>query len=272
MPKTECWLDKMAPPKDRFFERLGRLGKALTFDDVRIVTDHADFAPPETDLKSRFSRRVPLNFPLVGAAMDTVTQDPMAIVFAEFGGIGVIHKNLSIADQAAKVRRVRRHRQSRVETPVTVRDTDTFGKVRQMIADMELPFLSFPVEDVSGQIVGLITAKHFELAPSDETLVRDQMVPRVRMLVGPPNMEPAQALATMRERGKKVIPLLDLENRLRGMYVASSLTPPARFNTDSLGRLRVAAAIGTSATAFQRALALLEADVSAIVIDTAHGD
>jgi len=254
---------------NKLMERDPFLG--LTFDDVSLVTQYADFLPEEASVQSRFSRNIALKIPFVSAAMDTVTEAPMAIAIAQLGGIGVIHKNLDAERQAEEVRKVKHHANGLIQNPVIFRNTDTVGFVFQQKREKSYPFSGFPVVDATGALVGILTAKDLKFA-SPDMLVSDAMTAELVTAPAGTTLEGAHKLMVEHKIGK--LPLLDNDGALAGLYSYHDISIlqsgiSSEQNIDSKYQLRVAAAM--SPYDYDRAEALVNAGVDALVIDTAHG-
>jgi IMP dehydrogenase len=257
-----------------FFERMEAIGLAVTYDEVRLKTNYSRVPPTSVSLETRFSRRVPLKIPIVSAAMDTVTERKMAIAIAKLGGIGVIHRNLTPLEQKEEVRRVKYHLSGMINNPVTVAETVTLREMDDMRTQRHFSFHTFPVLDAEGRLVGLITQNDFDFCEDLSQTAANVMTRD--LITANPETSVDEAFRKMRAAKKKVLPLVDAEGRLAGMYLFSDLVriksgSSSGFNVDERGRLRVAAAVGTGKEALSR-VDLLHHYVDAIVIDTAHGD
>ena len=243
----------------------------LTFDDVLLIPAFSDVLPREVDLRTRFSRNITLNVPLVSAAMDTVTEARLAIAIAREGGIGVIHKNMSIAEQARQVHAVKRAENGMIYDPVTIGLGST---VRDALAMMEEYHIGgIPVVDTDRKLVGIVTNRDLRFErdlnrPVDEVMTSENLVTTSQST----NLEEAAEILQRHKIEK--LPVVDSEGRLIGLVTYKDITKAKdkpHACKDSRGRLRVAAGIGVTADSMERAEALVEAGVDAIVIDTAHG-
>ncbi len=255
---------------DAFMERFAFEG--LTFDDVSLVTRYADFLPAETDVRSRFSRRIPLNIPFVSAAMDTVTESEMAIAIARLGGIGVIHKNLSPKEQASEVSRVKHYLNGLITDPVVFRRGMLVRDVLEEKRRRKYQFAGFPIVDSERRLVGILTARDVKFltdfnVPVDQVMTHD-------VVVGGPDTTMEQAFQIMLERKIGKLPIVDDARRLVGLYsfhdvrtLLENMEPA--INRDAQHQLRVAAAVGPYDE--ERIELLVRAGVDALVIDTAHG-
>ncbi|MBI2044916.1 IMP dehydrogenase [Candidatus Pacearchaeota archaeon] len=262
--------------KDKFvLDESSKKGIALTFDDVRLRTGYSEVLPDNVDIGSRFSRNVSLKAPIVSAAMDTVTEYKMAIQIAKLGGIGVIHRNLSVEEQAFNVSKVKHHLNGLIEKPVCVFENDSIKSIFDRIEEKKFTFRSFPVLNNELKIVGLITRNDFDFCDSLDCSAKDIM--SIDLLTAPQETTVEEAFVIMKKEKKKVLPLIDGNGFLAGMYSFSDVKRVktgalSSYNLDSKGRLRVAAAVGVGEEALRRVRALVEKDVDVIVIDTAHGD
>src|ERR1700716_805955 len=248
-----------------------KLPEGLTFDDVLLVPAHSDVLPTETDTSTQFTRGIRLQIPLCSAAMDTVTEASLAIAIAQQGGIGVIHKNLSIERQAEEVDKVKRSESGMIVDPVTILPTKP---VREALLVMERYKISgVPVVDEDGQLVGIITNRDLRFETRFEIPVSEVMTkqPLVTVPVGT-TLEQAKAVL-QKHRIEKLL-VVDEDKVIKGLItvkdIQKAIKHPAAAK-DNLGRLRVAAAIGATGDFRERAEALVNARVDCLVIDTAHG-
>lgn len=262
--------------KDKFFEKMDVLGLALTYDDVRLKTGYSGMEPAAVSIESRFSRNISLKVPVVSAAMDTVTDAPMAIAMAKIGGLGIIHRGMDADSQAKAVRKVKLHLNGIVAVPITVTSDQTVTDIFEMREEKGYNFHSFPVVD-RGTLLGIVTQNDFDMCSDKSLSVMKIMTPKEKMIIAPQDTTMEEAYKILTESKKKVLPLLDSKGALAGMYVYSDLArlmggSSNSYNTDSKGHLRVGAAVGTGDDALARAELLAEAGVDVMVIDTAHGD
>ncbi|NBR88838.1 MAG: IMP dehydrogenase [Rhodobacteraceae bacterium] len=245
--------------------------EALTFDDVLLVPGASSVLPSTADTRTRVTREITLNIPLLSSAMDTVTEARMAIAMAQAGGMGVIHKNLDIAAQAQEVRRVKRFESGIVYNPITLRADQTLADAKELQARFNVT--GFPVVDERGLIVGIVTNRDMRFATSDDTPVRVMMTAdNLAMLSEPADLEQAKSLMKARRIEKLLV--TDGKGKLTGLLTLKD-TEQAVLNPtackDNLGRLRVAAATGVGDAGFERSEALIDAGCDIVVIDTAHG-
>ncbi|MWJ27150.1 IMP dehydrogenase [Halomonas sp. ZH2S] len=245
--------------------------EALTFDDVLLVPGFSDILPKDVSLKTRLTRHLSLNIPLVSAAMDTVTEARLAIAMAQEGGIGIIHKNMSIAQQAAEVRKVKKHESVIVKDPVTVSPK---AKLEDLLAmAREYGFSGFPV--VEGEtLVGIVTERDMRFQPNHGDSVEAIMTPRERLITVAEGTQLEESKAKMREHRIEKMLIVDDDFHLRGLVTFQDIEKARTYPNaakDSDGRLLVGAAVGTGPETAERIAALAEAGVDAIIIDTAHG-
>ncbi|AHM05319.1 Inosine-5'-monophosphate dehydrogenase [Roseibacterium elongatum DSM 19469] len=245
--------------------------EALTFDDVLLVPGASSVLPSDADTRTRVTRAIKLNIPLLSSAMDTVTESRMAIAMAQAGGMGVIHRNLDIEAQAREVRRVKRFESGIVYNPVTLRPDQTLADAKALIERYN--FTGFPVVDDKGHVVGIVTNRDMRFATSDDTPVRVMMTSNdLAMLREPAELEEAKNLMKARRIEKLLV--VDAAGKLTGLLTLKD-TEQAVLNPqackDELGRLRVAAATTVGDAGFERSEALIDAGCDLIVIDTAHG-
>lgn len=245
--------------------------EALTFDDVLLVPGASSVLPSAADTRTKVTQSISLNIPLLSSAMDTVTEARMAIAMAQAGGLGVVHKNLDIEEQAREVRRVKRFESGIVYNPVTLRPDQTIADARALVERYN--FTGFPVVDERGHIVGIVTNRDMRFAGSPDIPVRVVMSSGdLAMLAEPADLDEAKSL--MRARRIEKLLVHDGKGKLTGLLTLKD-TEKAVLNPtackDRLGRLRVAAATGVGEAGYERSEALVDAEVDIIVVDTAHG-
>lgn len=246
----------------------------LTYDDVLLLPGHTDVIPSEADTSSRLTRRINVSTPLLSAAMDTVTETRMAIAMARQGGIGILHRNLSIADQADMVDRVKRSESGMVSNPVTTTPDASVAEVDAVCATYRVSGL--PVVDADGKLVGIISNRDMRFvanADKDTTLVSEVMT-RMPLITGHVGMNPDEALAIFAKHKIEKLPLVDADGHLTGLITVKDFDKSEQYpnaTKDAEGRLRVGAAIGFFGDAWERAEALRDAGVDVIVVDTANG-
>ncbi|WP_145135688.1 IMP dehydrogenase [Roseomonas gilardii] len=246
--------------------------EAFAFDDVLLVPGYSTVLPSQTDTRTRLTREIRLNIPLVAAAMDTVTEAPMAIAMAQAGGIGVIHKNLSIEEQAAQVRRVKKFESGMVVNPVTIHPDQTLADVRAL---QDLHHISgIPVvERESKRLVGIVTSRDVRFA-TDPNLRVYELMTRENLVTVLNDATPEQARSLLHKHRIEKLLVVDDQYRCIGLITVKDMDK-AQANPsavkDAMGRLRAAAATGTGEDGLRRAEALVAAEVDVIVVDTAHG-
>ncbi|MBM3272036.1 IMP dehydrogenase [Candidatus Kaiserbacteria bacterium] len=250
-------------------------GLALTYDDFFFVPNHSNVSPPSVTPSGRFSRNISLRTAIASAAMSTVTEARMAIAMAKLGGIGVIHPALTPEEQVSCVHKVKFHLQPKIENPITVLPTMTIGQVKAFREEKDYGFGTFPVVDKKRRLVGLITSRNLRRTVKDSTKV-SQVMRQAALITSGPRTTLRQARAIMNKHHVSILPLVDKEGVLVGMYLESdvdrALAPHIDFTLDKKGRLRVAASIGFGADALLRATLLAPAGCDAFVVGTAHGD
>ncbi len=248
-----------------------QIREALTFDDVLLVPGASTVLPATADTTTRVTREITMNIPLLSSAMDTVTEARMAIAMAQAGGIGVVHKNLSIEEQAREIRRVKRFESGIVYNPVTLRADQTLADAQALVERYN--FTGFPVVEDDGRVVGIVTNRDMRFATSDDTRIKAMMTSEnLAMLQEPADLEEAKSL--MRARRIEKLLVVDAEGKLTGLLTLKD-TEQAVLNPtackDRLGRLRVAAATSVGDAGFERSEQLVDSGVDIIVVDTAHG-
>ncbi len=256
MSERVRWEDKVGPA-------------ALTFDDVLLVPAYSAVHPRAVDLRTRFSRRIPMNVPIVSSAMDTVTESELAIALAREGGIGVIHKNLGIAEQCAQVDRVKRSESGMIADPVTLPPTATLGEAHAIMARYHISGVPITEE---GRLVGILTNRDLRFEDSRSKRVSEVMTSG-RLVTAPVGTTLEQARAILQEHRIEKLPVVDAAGRLAGLITVKDIEKRIKHPDackDARGRLRVAAAIGAGGDFLERAAELVRVDVDALVVDSAH--
>lgn len=248
--------------------------EGLTYDDVTLVTQYADFLPDETSLETKLTSRLRMKVPFMSAAMDTVTEAPMAIAMALAGGIGCIHKNLEEDDQAAQVAKVKNHLNGLIASPVCFHENDDISFLRSEKRRMGLKFNGFPVLDGNGRLVGMITSSDMRFAPMNAMKLKDVMQPCP--ITGEKSTTLKKAYELMRKAKIGKLPLVDKEGRVIGLYSFTDVAriienPNSGYNCDERFRLRVSASVSGGKGDITRVERLVEAGVDVIVVDSAHG-
>lgn len=254
-----------SPLADRF------AAQGLTYDDVLLVPAYSEVLPRSVDIRTRFSRNITLNLPIVSAAMDTVTGSDLAIAIAQQGGIGVVHKNQSIAEQANEVRRVKRSESGMITDPVKLMEGATVGDALRLMAENKIG--GIPVVDKADMLVGIVTNRDLRFEKKVDKPVAEVMT-KENVITARPDVTMAKAADILQEFKIEKLPVTDEQGKLVGLITYKDIIKlKQRPNAckDHLGRLRVAAAIGVTGDSIERATALVDAGVDALVIDTAHG-
>lgn len=245
--------------------------EALTYDDVLLVPDHSTVLPRNVDTSTQLTREIRLNIPLVSAAMDTVTEHRMAIAMAANGGIGIIHKNMSIAEQAEEVRKVKRSESGLIVDPITLRPEDTLARAEGLMKEHRIG--GIPVIDGANRLVGIITNRDLRFQTPDGRLVKELMTSE-NLVTAPLGTTLDQAEEILRTYKVEKLPVVEEDGTLVGLITYRDIQKNQAFPNackDSLGRLRAGAAVGVSGDTFERMEALQHAGVDVIIIDTAHG-
>jgi len=247
------------------------IGQGLTYDDVLLVPSYSDILPREVSIKSKFSRNIPLNIPIISAAMDTVTESRMAIAMASEGGIGVLHKNMRIEEQAAKVRAVKRSESGMIIDPVTL-------PITAIVSDANINMQRYkiggiPVVDDDNKLLGIVTNRDLRFEKNSLRPIKEVMTSQ-NLITAKEGTSLKDAELILQEHKIEKLPVVSNDNTLVGLITFRDITKHTtkpNSNKDKFGRLRVAAAVGVTPDVLDRVEALYKAGVDAIVIDTAHG-
>jgi IMP dehydrogenase len=248
------------------------VNEGLTYDDVLLVPDYSEVLPRDVNFSSFFTKNIKLNTPIVSAAMDTVTEHKLAIAIAQEGGIGVLHKNMSIEDQAAQIRKVKRSESGMIQDPVTLFNSATIGDALKIMAEHKIG--GIPVIDKENKLLGIVTNRDLRFEKDFKKPVLNVMTPFAKVITAPKGITLKQAEEILQEHKIEKLPIVDKLNKLVGLITYKDIIKiKVRPNAckDDRGRLRVAAAVGVTADTMLRVDALVEAGVDAIIIDTAHG-
>ncbi|TET45791.1 IMP dehydrogenase [candidate division TA06 bacterium] len=249
----------------------GDLRNGLTFDDVLLVPRKSSVLPRQVEVATRLTRKLTLNIPLVSAAMDTVTEAEMAIAIAREGGIGVIHKNTTIDEQASQVDRVKRSESGIIQQPITLSPDQTIGQAIQLMSEFSISGL--PVVGGEGNLLGMLTKRDL-LFEDEMSLKVEELMTREGLVSVPVGTSLEKAQEVLRKAKVEKLPVVDSEGRLKGLITAKDMMKSILYPNackDSLGRLRVGAAVGISEDTIDRARALANSGADCIVVDTAHG-
>ena len=261
--------ETMTSKKNNLAEKI--IYEGLTYDDVLLIPAYSDILPREVDITTKFTREITLNTPIISAAMDTVTESKMAIAMAQEGGIGVLHKNMSIQQQAAEVRKVKRSESGMIQDPITLSNKATVGDAIKIMKENKIG--GIPVVDDKNELVGIVTNRDLRFERSQRKSVKEVMTSEhVVTTTEGTNLKKAEHILQAHKIEK--LPVVDKKNKLVGLItykdiIKHKLKPEA--SKDSYGRLRVAAAVGVTADVLDRVSELVNVGVDAIVIDTAHG-
>ena len=243
--------------------------RALTFEDVLLVPQYSEILPKQVDVKTRISKNVTLNIPVVSAAMDTVTEHRTAIMMARLGGIGVIHKNMDVESQAKEVKRVKKSESGVIIDPIFINPEATVAEALSLMSDLHIS--GVPVIDKDRKLIGILTNRDLRFETNMSTLVKDRMT-KAPLITAPKGCTLDDAEKIFSQNRVEKLPIVDKDGRLDGLITIKDLKKRKEYpnaNKDSYGRLRVAAAIGVGQ--IDRAKALVDAGVDVIVIDSAHG-
>ena len=247
------------------------LGEGLTYDDVLLVPAYSEVLPREVSIKTQFTRNISLNVPIVSAAMDTVTESAMAIAIAREGGIGVLHKNMTIEQQAAEVRKVKRAESGMIQDPVTLSKLATVGDAQNTMKEYGIG--GIPITDSKGKLIGIVTNRDLRFEKNYNRSLAEVMTSENLVTVAKGTSLKEAEIILQKNKIEK-LPVVDDHGKLLGLITfrdITKLTQKPTANKDKFGRLRVAAAIGVTSDAVERASALVNAQVDAVIIDTAHG-
>lgn len=246
------------------------IGEGLTYDDVLLVPAYSEVLPREVDIRTKFTRNITINTPIVSAAMDTVTEYELAIAIAREGGIGVIHKNMTIEQQAAQVRRVKRSESGMVQDPVTLGEDALISDALRLMKENKIG--GIPVVDKNGLLVGIVTNRDLRFEKNIKRPVREVMTSENIITTKVVDLKKAEQILQNNKIEK--LPVVDKNNKLIGLITyrdISKIKERPNASKDDLGRLRVAGALGVTHDTIERANALVNAGVDAMIIDTAHG-
>ncbi len=248
------------------------LQKALTFDDVLLVPAYSQILPRDVSLRTRLTRAIHLNIPVLSAAMDTVTEARMAIAIAQEGGMGIVHKNLSVRQQAAEVSKVKRYEAGVVKEPVTIRPDMTVHDVLQLTRQHK--FSGLPVVDAAGKVVGIVTNRDIRFETKLDQPISSIMTPRERLVTVKEGASREEVIALLHKHRLERVLVVNDAFELRGLITVKDILKSTEFPNackDELGRLRVGAAVGVGGDTPERVAALVEAGGDVLVVDTAHG-
>ncbi len=244
-------------------------GRALTFEDVLLVPKHSKVLPKEVDVRTKLTKRVPLNIPLVSAAMDTVTEHRAAIAMARLGGIGIIHKNMDIASQVQEIKRVKKSESGIIIDPIFVHPDATLADAEKLMSEYKIS--GVPVVDEEMHLLGILTNRDLRFEKDFSKRV-DEVMTKMPLITAKPGITLEEAAEKMNEHKIEKLPIIDEDGKLKGLVTIKDIKKKIEYpnaNKDEFGRLRVGAAIGVGQ--LDRARALVEAGVDVLVLDSAHG-
>ncbi len=247
------------------------LYEALTFDDILLVPAKSSVLPRETDLSTKFTRKIKLNIPLVSAAMDTVTEAQMAIAMAAQGGIGIIHKNMSVERQAEEVDKVKRSESGMIVNPITLTEDKTVQDALDLMKKYKIS--GIPIVDDNNKLIGILTNRDLRFEPNVNLPVKEVMT-KAELKTAPVGTTLEEAKLILQKHRIEKLPVVDEHGVLRGLITYKDISKKIKFpnaSKDELGRLRVGAAVGVTSDTMERVKALVDANVYVIVVDTAHG-
>jgi len=247
------------------------VGEGLTYDDVLLIPAYSEVLPREVCLKSKFTRNISINVPIVSAAMDTVTEWEMAVAMAREGGIGVLHKNMSIDEQALQVRRVKRAESGMIIDPLTLPISANVQDAKDLMRENKIG--GIPIVDENQKLLGIVTNRDLRFEKNNKRPITEVMTAE-NLITAAQGTSLEEAEVILQKHKIEKLPVVDADNKLTGLITfrdIAKLTQKPMANKDEYGRLRVAAAIGVTADSLKRAEALVDAHVDALVIDTAHG-
>ena len=263
-------IENMAILKDKKKSNLKNLGAGLTFDDVLLVPNYSEILPKEVNIKTVLTKNITLQIPFISAAMDTVTEGVMAIAMAQHGGIGIIHKNLSISDQAKEVEQVKRYEAGRISNPITLFIDATVGDA--FTIQKKYHFGGFPILDKKGLLVGIVTNRDLRFQKDTSTPIEKVMT--TKLITGGPNTTIEEANNLFNKHAIEKLPLVDKNNKLVGLITYRDIAKSQEYpnaTKDKEGRLCVGAAVGAGKDVLTQVEMLVKAGVDVVCVDTAHG-
>lgn len=248
------------------------LMKGITFDDVLLAPVYSDIIPRETNIETMLTKKIKINIPLVSAAMDTVTEYAMAKALARIGGVGVIHKNMSVKDQADQVDRIKRTENGIIFDPLTISPEKNVLDAEQLMREYKIGGL--PVVNSDNELLGLVTNRDIRFEDDPQKMIKDLMTPLKKLVTAKEGITLIQAKKILHENKVEKLPIIDDENKIKGLITIKDINSVVEFpnaSRDQRGRLIVGASVGTGPDSIERAEALVNAKVDFIVVDTAHG-
>ncbi len=245
--------------------------KAITFDDVLLVPARSKVLPRDVSVSTRLTKNISLNIPILSAAMDTVTESELAIAMAREGGIGILHKNMSIEKQASEVDRVKRSESGMIQDPITLKPDQTVGEANRLMERYQIS--GFPIVNDKGELIGILTNRDLRFEPDGNILVSELMT-RENLITAPVGTTLAQAEKILQKYKIEKLPVVDKNGKIKGLITFKDIQKRIKHplaSKDKFGRLRVGAAVGISSETLDRIEALVKSNVDVIVVDTSHG-
>lgn len=247
------------------------INTAITFDDILLIPNKSKVLPRDVNLKTRLTKSIELNLPILSAAMDTVTESEMAIALAREGGMGIIHKNMSVNMQAAQVDKVKRSESGMIFDPITLTSDKTIGDALRFMQDYKIS--GIPIIDSQGKLIGILTNRDLRFEPDESLLVSDIMT-KENLITAPVGTDLEKAEVILQKYKIEKLPVVDKKGFLKGLITFKDIQKRKKFPNackDKFGRLRVGAAVGVSEETMQRVSEVVKAGVDVVVVDTAHG-
>lgn len=245
--------------------------KAITFDDILLVPSKSKVLPRNVKIQTRFTRNITLNIPIVSAAMDTVTESELAIAMAREGGIGILHKNMSVEKQASEVDRVKRSESGMIQNPITLKPDQTVGEANRLMERYQIS--GFPIVNEKNELIGILTNRDLRFEP-DNSMKVSILMTRENLITAPIGTTLNQAEKILQKYKIEKLPVVDKNGKIKGLITFKDIQKRKKYpyaSKDTYGRLRVGAAVGISRDTMERAEELVKNHVDVIVVDTAHG-
>jgi IMP dehydrogenase len=247
------------------------INKAITFDDILLVPAKSKVLPRDVNIQTRFTRNILLNIPIVSAAMDTVTESELAIAMAREGGIGILHKNMSLEKQASEVDRVKRSESGMIQNPITLKPDQTVGEANRLMERYQIS--GFPIVNEKNELIGILTNRDLRFEP-DNSMKVSKLMTRENLITAPVGTTLTQAEKILQKHKIEKLPVVDKNGKIKGLITFKDIQKRKKYpfaSKDKYGRLRVGAAVGISGDIIERAEELVKNHVDVIVVDTAHG-
>ncbi len=244
----------------------------LTYDDVLLIPGYSEVLPREVNVTSRITRDIKINIPIVSSAMDTVTEAKLAIALAQEGGIGIIHRNLSIDEQVKEVEKVKKYESGIIRKPITLKPDATAREAIRLMNNYNIS--GIPVVDDNGILMGIVTHRDLRFVPDKSVKLNDIMTPKEKLITAGPEISFTKAREILHKNRIEKLPLIDKDNKLVGLMTYKDIEKQEKFPNackDNQGRLRVAGAVGVGKDGIERAEALVSVDCDIVVVDSAHG-